>query len=98
AYSEFVVGAIPRGAITLVAADREPELLSLAGLEARKFPDEIATDVPGGIGSTGAIAQLEWQRTEGAEYLVLPEITRDSWAQLPEFYRYLSRHYPRTAT
>src|SRR5262249_11399760 len=94
-YREFVAQAIPTGALTLVASDGDPELLRLSGPEARSFPDGDGVGDAESVGSTAAVAQLEWLRTKGVHYLVLPEIARRWWASVPEFNHYLNRHYPR---
>ena len=85
-----------------MASNGEPGLLEIPGLNTRGFPDvngngSGAPASAEGIGSVAALAQLEWQRAEGAEYLVLPEVTREWWGSLPEFHSHVNRHYPWTA-
>ena len=101
-YREFVSGAIPSGGTAVIASDGESGLLELPDVETRGFPQGNGSGNGGsapreGTGSVAALAQLEWQRAQGAEYLVLPQVTREWWGSLPEFHSYVGRHYPWTA-
>lgn len=87
---------MPEGATVLVVSRGDRELLRLDGRHARHFPEAPDGGYLGHHPSDGeqAIAMLERQRREGADYLLMPA-TATWWLQhYTEFAEHLHSRYP----
>jgi hypothetical protein len=95
--TQVLRNVIPRGATTLVISRGDPQLLeTVPAGERRHFPQDPEGDYAGHHPRDGAaaIAEIENQRSKGAEFLVLPA-TAMWWL---DHYHELARHlqrYPR---
>jgi hypothetical protein len=92
----LVADRLPAGAPVLVATFGDDAMLDLDGRPARSYPqgDGGVTADYTSIDSTAAIAQLEHQRTLGAEYLVVPSPALLWLSRNPAIERYLAERYP----
>jgi hypothetical protein len=87
--------SVPAGARIAVISKGDSELLRIEGREARHFPEgedgAYAGHYP--ADSDACIAELERQRANGAEYLVIPETARWWLRHYAAFGEYLRAHY-----
>jgi GT2 family glycosyltransferase len=87
---------LPNGARVLVVSKGDANLLQLEGLSCCHFPQGKDGDYAGHhpADSWAAIGHLEALRAEGAQYLLIPEVSFWWLSHYPEFGRHLERHYP----
>jgi hypothetical protein len=92
-----VVEAIPSSATILVVSRGDEELLHLDGRRAWHFPRSDDGSYAGHhpADSHDAIAQLEEERTAGAEYIVFPATAAWWLDHYEEFRRHLDGNYER---
>ncbi|HEX5500127.1 MAG TPA: hypothetical protein VFX03_12905, partial [Thermomicrobiales bacterium] len=92
----LVAERMPEGAPALVATFGDDAMLQLDGRPARPYPqgDGGVTADYTSTNSTAAVAQLEHQRSLGAEFLVVPSPALLWLSRNPAIERYLAERYP----
>jgi hypothetical protein len=92
----LVAERLPEGAPVIVATFGDDAMLQLDGRPTRSYPqgDGGVTADYTSIDGTAAIAQLEHQRSLGAEFLVVPSPAMLWLSRNPAIERYLTDRYP----
>ena len=92
---ELVVSRVPEGSAVLVISKGDDELLKLGDRRAEHFPQSADGTYAGHHPSDSAacIAELEWRRRRGADFLVIPSPSRWWLDHYREFAEHLNRKY-----
>ncbi len=91
----FAAEALPEGAQVAVLTRGDEQLLDLPGVVAGHYPRDPAGGYAGfyPADGTAAVANLEWARANGADYLLFPA-TATWWLEaFPRLARHLRRRY-----
>ena len=93
---ELAQALVPEGSTILVVGKAEKELLDLRGRCVWRFPQSADGEYAGYYPacSTAAIVHLEAIRSKGADYLLVPEISRWWLDHYADFAHHLRRRYP----
>jgi GT2 family glycosyltransferase len=92
---EAVRRHVPPDSTIIVATEGDGELLDLHGRRAWRFPQTQNNEHAGGqpANSTAAIVQMEFLRSRGADYFLLPSASLSWLDQVTEFREHLEHRY-----
>ena len=87
---------VPPGSQVLVLSGGDERWLRISEVTARHLPQGSDGRYPSveSDSATAVIAQLEWLRTQGASFLVVPYEASGPIKRLPELRRYIASRYP----
>ncbi len=92
---ELSPAPIPVGSQVLVMTGGDDRWLRMPGVQATHLPSDGDGRYPGvePVSDTAVIAQVEWQRSRGAAFLVIPDEASGLIERLPDLARHIESRY-----